>query len=181
MTVLILHGIEGHAGIHWQQWLHAELTQRGYNVLMPHLPNSDHPERQTWLTEVKKAAAEVNPKDLIIVAHSLGVVSALDYLEANQAYVLVSVSGFAADYGAELNSYFLNEKSIDFKKVNSNLRQAFVLYGDDDPYVPQTALKHLADKLGIKNPIIIPKGGHFNTEAGFNKFPQLLKMILSIR
>ena len=150
---------------------------------MPNLPNAIHPDRQSWLNEIKKLTTDIDPAELIIVAHSLGTTSTLDYLEQAPAQIkaLVSVSGLAEDYGSDLNSYFLKEKSIDFDKVNHNLGQAFVLYGDDDPYVPQPILKSLADNLKIKKPIIIPKGGHLNNETGFNQFPQLLKMILSIK
>jgi predicted alpha/beta hydrolase family esterase len=177
-TVLILHGIGGHAGIHWQQWLHDELLKQEYIVLMPDLPEPDHPDRKIWLAEIQKTLDGVNLGQLTIVGHSLGVAAALDFIEqaADQINRLLAVSGFAEDYGAELNSYFLREKSIDFKKVRHNLRWAAVVYGDDDPYVTQAALRYLADSLGVQ-PVIIPKGGHLNTESGFTEFPQLIEML----
>ncbi|HJQ09076.1 MAG TPA: alpha/beta fold hydrolase [Candidatus Saccharimonadales bacterium] len=179
-TVLILHGIGGHAGIHWQQWLHDELQQHGYHVLMPDLSNSDHPDRQQWLTEIKQAVSGVDIADLIMVGHSLGVTSALDYIEQSEEPIkaLVSVSGFAIDYGLELNSYFLKEKDIDLQKVRSMLDDAIVFYGEDDPYVTQEALKQLADGLSVE-PVIIHEGGHLNTERGYTTFPQLLDAVLN--
>jgi predicted alpha/beta hydrolase family esterase len=177
-TVLIIHGISGHAGIHWQQWLHDELEEQGHKVLMPDMPEPDHPDRKTWLEEIKQTLNEVNLGQLSIVGHSLGATTALDFIEQSSSPVnrLLSVAGFAKDYGAELNSYFLNEKSIDFKSVRDKLRWTAVVYGDNDPYVPQTALKYMADSLGVQ-PVIVPNGGHLNSEAGFTKFPQLLEML----
>ncbi|MBL7159496.1 serine hydrolase family protein [Candidatus Microgenomates bacterium] len=177
MTVLILHGIGGHAGIHWQQWLYDELVKAGHTVLMPNLPNPDHPDREEWLKTAQKTISSVDLSKLIIIGHSLGVTTALDLIEKlnTPINILISVSGFSEDYGADLNSYFLKEKSIDFNKVNQNLDQAFVIYGDNDPYVPQETLKSLADQLGVK-PKIFSKGGHLNTETGYTTFPYLLEL-----
>lgn len=177
-TVLILHGIGGHAGIHWQQWLHDELEQREYTVLMPDMPQPDHPDRTTWLDKVKTSLSGVNLGQLTIIGHSLGVATALDFIEQTDGQVnrLLAVAGFAEDYGDTLNSYFLREKTIDFEKVRSKLRWAAVVYGDDDPYVPQRVLRRVADSLGVE-PVILPKGGHLNTEAGFNQLPQLIGML----
>lgn len=164
--------------MHWQSWLGSGLQSLGYKVNMPELPDSDHPDRQGWLSTAKQSVKSVNLQDLIIVGHSLGVTTALDFIEQADQKIngLVSVSGFAEPYGAELNEYFLAEKSIDFSKINSNLVWSKVFYGDDDPYVSQDALKRLADSLDV-SPHIITNGGHLNTEAGFTEFPQLIEAI----
>lgn len=180
-TILILHGIGGHAGIHWEQWLHDELTKRGYRVIMPDLSDSDHPDRSVWFDEVTKAVQGVDVTNLVIVGHSLGATAALDFIEQSKipVYGLVSASGFAVDYGAELNSYFLRGRSVDFEKVHSLLGKAVVFYGDDDPYVTQEALRQLADALDVE-PIVIHSGGHLNTERGYTTFPQLLDAVLNL-
>ena len=53
MNILILHGIGGKAGSHWQQWLHDELVKSNHNVIMPTLSDNDKPDRNTWLLEVQ--------------------------------------------------------------------------------------------------------------------------------
>lgn len=179
MTYLILHGIMGHAGDHWEKWLNSELTKRGNVVLMPQLPDPDHPDRKTWLAKVKEILSGVDLDKLVIVGHSLGVVTALDFIEqANQKVNgLVSVSGFYRDYRLELNSFFMTERKLDMKKVKANLKKAVAFYSDNDPYVPQTELKSLADELDAK-PVIIPNGGHLNAETGYTTFPKLLEIAL---
>lgn len=181
MTVLILHGVDGHAGIHWQEWLHNELIVLGHKVIMPTLPDAHHPSRHTWLSTIQQLVAHVPTSELVLVGHSLGVASALDFIEASATAVkgLVSVSGFANDYGSELNSYFMEERTMDFAKVNEHLENAFVFYGDNDPYVPQTELANLATQLNV-SPTIISNGGHLNTDAGFTTFSELLTTITSI-
>jgi len=146
---------------------------------MLELPNSIHPDRQESLDFIIKLIDTI-PRDeeIIIVGHSLGATMALDYLEnaTRKIKKLISVSGFALDWNSELNSYFMKEKNIDFNKVLNNLESSIVLYGDNDPYVPQNVLMALANELKVI-PQIIPGGGHLNTEFGYTQFPQLLEVL----
>jgi predicted alpha/beta hydrolase family esterase len=181
MNILILHGIGGHAGIHWQGWLGDTLASRGDAVAMPDLPFPNHPDRQQWLRTSLDELSKFEPGQTIIVGHSLGVATALDCIEkAKQPFAgLVSVSGFAYDYGSELNGYFMRARSVDFSRVRQNVKSACVLYGDNDPYVTQAALGRLASDLHVK-PEIIKDGGHLNADAGFSQFPLLLELVLGI-
>lgn len=178
MAVLILHGINGHAGIHWQQWLQKDLAKRGYSVIMPDLPDPDKPDRKKWLKTIRKSVKNIDHKDLVIVGHSLGVVSALDYLEKTKEPIraLLSISGFSQNYGSGLNSSFLKEKDINFKKVKTKVGESFVIYGDNDPFVPQDKLEDLAKNLDVE-PFIIAKAGHLNSDSGYTEFPMLVRII----
>lgn len=181
MHVIILHGIESHAGDHWERWLSHELEERKHTVSMPELPNAIHPDRFEWLRYVKVLLDKVRASDLIMVAHSLGVVTALDYIEQSDKKIhgLISVSGFADDYGAELNGYFMRQKELSIPLVKEHLNKRFVLYGDDDPYVPQETLANLASYLEV-TPTVIAKGGHLNTQAGYTVFPILLDLVKNL-
>lgn len=180
-TVLIIHGIGGHAGIHWQQWLYNELFERGYKVLMPEMPEADHPDRKEWLNTIEELVQDVDLSKLIIVGHSLGVPTALDFIESlnEKIKALISVSGFGDDYGAELNSYFMKIKDIDYERVRENVGKSFVFYGDDDPYVPQENLSKLAKDLDV-DPRVMKNGGHLNTDTGYAQFPLLLEIVFDI-
>lgn len=181
MTVLILHAIGSHAGAHWEQWLHDELTSQGHTVFMPQLPEAEHPNRATWLATVQNLVQDISTNELVLVGHSLGVVTALDFIEHSPTDVraLVSVAGFGVDYGAELNSYFMRERVIDFTKVRQKVGKSFVFYGDNDPYVPQEVLADLAAKLDVA-PTAIHNGRHLNTDAGYTTFPELLATFQAI-
>lgn len=180
-SVLILHGIGGYAGIHWQKWLKEALEKEGMIVVMPNLPKADHPDRKTWETTVSDIISKLEVEHLIIVGHSLGMVTALDAIEKLKQPIkgLCSVAGPCSDYGAELNSYFLKERHINFGKVRQNVKKTVIFFADNDPYVPQEKLHELANNLKAK-PIMVHNGGHLNTEAGFTTFPQLLKEIMKI-
>ena len=178
MHVIILHGIQSHAGDHWERWLAHELEERKHTIYMPELPNAGHPDRFEWLGYVKELLERAPSGNLLMIGHSLGVVTALDFIEQSEKKVhgLISVSGFAEDYGAELNGYFMRQKDLDFNMINDHLGKSFVLYGDDDPYVPQETLGNLASFLDV-TPEIIAKGGHLNTVAGYEVFPLLLDLV----
>lgn len=182
MTFLLLHAIQQKAGGHWQQWLHDELVKKGHQVIMPSLPNSMHPDRTEWLNTVKEQVKNVDLNDLVIIGHSLGATTALDFLENVDGKIntFISVGGFSEDYGAPLNSYFLKEKPINLKKVKKHAKNIVVIFGDNDPHVAGWALQKLAEGLGV-DPIIIKNGGHLNTEAGYTTFPQLLEILSSLR
>lgn len=178
MTILILHGITGNSQENWFPWLKSQLEQQDHQVICPDLPNTDHPDRQQWLATIKDLLKDVNHSDLVIVAHSLGVPAALDYIEQSTqpVHALISVSGFYQDYGAELNSFYMSVKNINIQKVKTNCRYFAVLFGDNDPYVPQETLQALANAIKVK-PVIFSKGGHLNARAGYTQFPELLKIV----
>lgn len=181
MTILILHGIEGHAGNHWQKWLHDKLVKEGHTVVMPELPKSERPDRTEWFQSVRNLIKDIRKDELVIIAHSLGVTTALDVIESLDEPIksLISVSGFHVDTGAELNSYFLREKDIDTETVKKKVDHIFVIHSDNDPYVTQAVLSALAKDLGVEAEII-PAGGHLNTDSGYTTFPRLLEILHSI-
>lgn len=181
MHVLILHGIQSEAGAHWMRWLGHQLEKEGHKVIMPQFPSPDHPERFDWLSFVKERLQGIPLSKLVIIGHSLGVVTALDFIEQSDKKIhgFISVSGFARDYGNELNSYFMKEKDLNLVEVREKIHQLAVFYGSNDPYVSQEALQYLAEELEV-NPIIVDRGGHLNSEAGYTEFPELLAITLEI-
>lgn len=178
MKILILHGIQGHAGKHWMGWLADGLIKIGHEVIMPTLPNADQPDREQWLQSVKELLKEVDPEELVIITHSLGAATAMDYIEVLNKPIraLIAVAGFYYAYGAELNDYFMKVKKLDMHKVKANIQNSYVIYGDNDPYVPQKALLDLALALDADTEVI-ENGGHINTEAGFTKLPLVLDIL----
>lgn len=182
MTFLIVHGINGYAGIDWQKWLHDQLVELGHTVVMPNMPDASHPNRTTWFTILQQKIVPIPKHELSIIGHSLGVASCLDLIErlTQPIKAFVSVSGFYQDYGLENNSYFMKGKNIDFQKVNLNVEQKYVIYGSDDSYAPRSALQAIADQFQV-DPIVIRGGGHLNASSGYTKFPQLLDIVKNIR
>lgn len=176
-TVLVLHGVYGFAG--WQNWLSDQLTKKGYQVIMPNFPNPDHPDRMECLQLVKTLLQNIDPANLTIIGHSLGVATACDFLETISIPIacLISVSGFGKNYGEEINDYFMKEKDLNYNIIIQNTKQRIVMYGDNDPYVPQDTLSEFAHDISADDIYIVENGGHLSTSAGFVEFPLLLDVI----
>jgi len=82
-------------------------------------------------------------------------------------FILKDVPQFDA-----VNKTFYQEH-FDFDSLRKLVKKSYVLYGTEDPYVPEEQPKLFAEKMNSKL-IVIPHGGHLNTEAGFTTFPELL-------
>jgi uncharacterized protein len=179
--IAILHGIQGFPGIHWQGWLGENLAELGHVSYLPDFPCPENPNRHAWLDDFGAKVGSIDPADLVIIGHSLGAVTALDFISRSVAPVktFVAVSGFARDYDSEITRDFMKTESIDFDAVRANVGQSFVFFGDDDPYVPQSELQHLADQLDVV-PTVIKGGGHLNSDSGYSEFPKLLETISSL-
>lgn len=92
------------------------------------------------------------------------------------------VSGFIGNLNIkdldEINSSIAN-KAFDWEKIRNSCRKFILFHSDNDPYVLLKKAEELKQKLDAKL-IIIKSGGHFNEEAGYRKFEELLKKIKTI-
>lgn len=64
---------------------------------------------------------------------------------------------------------------FDFAKIKNQIGQSYVIYGDNDPYVPPTEPPLFAEKLGAELHCI-PNGLHCG--SNFPQFPFLLDLLL---
>ncbi|PXA18216.1 hypothetical protein DD876_12495, partial [Staphylococcus pseudintermedius] len=92
----IVHGYQADASKHWFPWLKQSLEIEGHDVEVLNLPNSHEPHVEEWLTYMRQTIPEVDA-DTIFVAHSLGVITTLKFLndlDVSKVGGLAIVSGF---------------------------------------------------------------------------------------
>lgn len=186
--ILLLHGIAGDSNDNWFSWVKPRLEAKGYEVLIPDLPDSYNPTLSEWISELKKFGITKGDK-LSIIAHSLGAPTAVEFIRQTRLPVekLVLVSPTGKEQG-EKNWSVLREADYDhaekviktYNKVNERLEEIEGLVGktvlylsDNDPYIPLTvekSYKILAPKVEI-----FKKHGHFNAGAGILEFPKILE------
>ena len=58
--VIIVHGWDGHPEDIWFPWLKNILEERGYEVIIPQLPNPEEPRIKPWVSELAEVAGDVN-------------------------------------------------------------------------------------------------------------------------
>ena len=179
MNFFIIHGIYGHPEENWLPWLKKELEKKGYEVIVPKFPTPIGQSLDSWLKVIKKYDDNIN-QDTVLIGHSIGATFILDYLEQAEKEIraAILVAGWhevLENEYSKLNKTFVNKKFA-WMKIAENCKQLIVIGSDNDEYVPEDVTRRLAFNLDAELHII-KNGGHFNSKAGFDKFPQLLEII----
>ena len=174
--IFIIHGAFGHPEENWFPWLKSQSERLGHEVFVPAFPTPKGQTLEDWNSIFSEYETKVD-ENTILVGHSLGPAFLLHVLGRINTTIKASffVSGFISPLGNEtfdpLNKTFL-EKPFDWQKIHQNCNQFFLYHSDDDPYVSMAHANELAKKLGVKTRII-QDAGHFNEDAGYDRFVAL--------
>jgi len=177
---IIIHGTKGSPDGNWFPWLRTILSERGAEVVVPRMPTPEGQTLDVWLSSFAEQVRKVDESSCII-GHSIGAVFLLRYLERSRYPIGASifVAGLISSIGIpeydHLNSTFVAGE-YDWEIIKRNAGRIVCMMGDNDPYVPLSQPKHMAQSLGVE-PLIIVGGGHLNSESGHHEFPELLKML----
>lgn len=181
-NVFIVHGYKAGPMDHWFQWLSQKLADYGCEVKVLALPEPSLPDPIAWQKNIEET---LNPlqEEAIIVAHSLGCVASLNYLNTVLTNRLIEgmvlVSGFVSPLPAlpELDGFV--SPRIDYKRLAKAIPKRVVIGSPQDSIVPFEFTQDLAQKLNAElYPIM--DGGHFLAEEGFESFPALLEILLEM-
>ena len=176
MKVFIIHGYQSSPEQHWFPWLATKIEQMGSQCEIVHLQGSDQPDFATWRQNLE---AQVHPlnEQTIIVAHSLGCISVLDYLsEALNGRLIKAifmVAGFNENLTAlpELNQ-FVQQAKLNDALLRFRIQQRYSLFSCNDPFVPAPLSIRFGQLLNAQM-IEVKKAGHFIQSDGLSEFPQL--------
>ena len=189
MDIVIMHGTEGSPEGNWFPWLKKEMEAAGHDVYVPRFPTPENQNMQSWC-KVLREETPIYGENTILIGHSAGAAYMLRLLEVlgissdgeldQKVAKSIFVSGFFEKLGNEyydnLNSDFI-EHEFNWDRIKMNMGIASVFHGDNDLYVPLSAAENLGENLGV--PVtVIPNGGHLNTESGYTKFPEILKVLI---
>ena len=156
----------------WSPWLKAELEELGFETFFETMPDSVIARAQYWLPFLKDYAT-VGEQD-VIIGWSSGAVAAMRYAESNKIRGSILVSPCYTDLGDDLekqSGYY--DKPWQWEKIKKNQEKIALIYGDDDPFIPQEEFEFIAKRLG-PTIIKIHDGKHFIERQ---KLPELLDHI----
>ena len=183
--VFIVHGWEGTPEKDWMPYLKHELVKRGFDAIVPRMPNTENPKMDEWVPYLNSQIT--NPdENTFIVAHSLGCITTLrvleDFDDKQKIGGAIFVGGFGhdlnyKDYNGELASFF--EKPIDWEKIKTRANKFVVIHSEDDEWVPVLHNKIYKDKLAAES-IVLNGFGHFTAEEGSTEVPIVLQKLLEI-
>ena len=176
----LLHGSFGSPFANWIPWLHQELRKRSNEVYTPDFPTGvGFQNYDNWanLLQVYVNAGLIT-ENTTFFAHSIAPVFICKFLIEHHINVkkCIFVCGFNdyfgidGEYDAVNRSMFTNQ----LPEVKNFCPNIVCYFSDNDPYVSQVAEQTFADAIATKQ-IIIPGGGHLNSESGYREFPQLLE------
>ncbi|ADX72885.1 serine hydrolase family protein [Pseudarthrobacter phenanthrenivorans] len=179
--VIIVHGYEAAPDAHWFPWLQNTLEAEGVRVTAVPLPDPDAPEVTGWENAVG-AALGVPDAGTVIVAHSLGAITALRVLaglsEVWELGGIVLVAGFVEPLESlpELDRYL--SMGVDVERLAQSIRSRTVIRSETDPFVPPAASDELAKRLDAQVQVH-PEAGHFMAKDGVTRFPAVLDLLRS--
>lgn len=175
----IIHGYSATPADHWFRWLAEELETAGSPTVVPALPNPENPDPQQWL-DVLASEIGIPDHNTILIAHSLGCLTALRYLsslsEPWNLHSLVLVAGFLEPLPAlpDLDEYIAG--GCDVSTTSGHVERITVIRSDQDPYVPTAHTDRLAQQLGV-TAHVIDGAGHFLASDGVDILPKILPFI----
>ena len=176
----IFHGTGASRDDHWFPWLEEKLEDEGVEVCRPDFPTPEGQELDNWLEVLDGQEMEID-ENTVLIGHSLGAVFILNILnrrdlDIEAAYLVSAWTGLLPDEQFnEWNSTF-QDQEFDFEKIKDSVEEIHQFHSEDDPFVPLEKAEELAENL-ISSFHLKSDAGHFNTDSGYDGFPELWKLI----
>ena len=158
----------------WYPWLTNQLEILGVDVIAKNMPDPNRARKEFWLPFIEKQL-NGNEKS-ILIGHSSGAVAALNYAETHRLQGIVLVGASYTDLGDErekASGYFDNPWQWD--KIKQNVDWIIQFHSLNDPYIPITQARHIAQCLNTEYREFKDRG-HFNSDAD-KKFPELIEAL----
>ncbi len=182
--IFIVHGYMASVDSHWFPWLQEKLSALGASAKIVQLPQPNHPDAEEWAAALREQIGRVDA-NTYIVAHSLGCISSLLYLQQHPDRVqsqlggAILVSGFAESLAAlpELNPFM--HAPLNDERLVSAIRERAVIAARNDEIVPVEASRQLAQRLDAELHEL-ERGGHFLDSDGFTEFPLALELVIKM-
>ena len=109
--------------------------KRGYDVWVPQLPDTDHPDLKNWLPYMLEHG--MFTAQTVLIGHSLGSALALSVLERLESPIrqAVFVAGFARPRWTKKESTEpMLQKRYDWKKIKQNVVDIICINSSHDPW-----------------------------------------------
>ena len=178
--VFLIHGWGGSPQNDWMPWAKKALTEKGFEVFVPEMPDTENPKIGPWVSKLAETVGKIRPDD-ILIGHSIGCLTVLRFLETlkdgekvAKVILIAPWHYLTLDENENLAIAELWIKTpIDYEKIKSKAYKIITVFSEDDPWVPyQKNLEFFKEKL---DPEVVTKNGmgHFN----MSEIPFLLELI----
>lgn len=165
-THLIVPGLGGSGAAHWQTWLEGELPES----VRATQDDWSTPDLAKWSARLRNILAR-NPDQHIIVAHSFGVLAAVQAAADRPEQIV----GMLLVAPAEPEHFGLDAAPLRLSIPGP----AFVVSSTSDRWMSDKSARQWADIWGARH-ISLGAAGHINTESGFGPWPLAQRLIRQI-
>ncbi len=161
-------------------WLRTEGEKKGYDIIIPTMPDTNHPRVGPWVKMIQDTVGEPRPDD-IFIGHSLGCIAIIRYLETLQVGESVGQCIFVASFFEDLGDQFAELRSflkepINWENVRARCARFDVIHSTDDAYVPVERAQNVAEKLGVE--LDLREGfGRFSSDRNTTELPLIFEKI----
>jgi uncharacterized protein len=173
LRFVFIHGNDTtHWSLAWPAWLKTELEKLGLETFFETMPDSILARSKYWLPFLKEHV-KAGEHD-VLVGWSSGATAAMRYAEDNKIKGSILVSPSYTDLDDEMerqSGYF--DKPWQWDKIRANQEKMALIWGDDDPYIPQNEFEFIAKQL-TPTEIKVRGGKHFIERT---EFPELIDYI----
>lgn len=200
MKYLIMHGSYGSPDENWFRWLEKELIALDLQVILEQFPVDDWNEIEKigvnnigTYTPVESLDSwdkyffdhilpQIKDQEIGFVGHSIAPIFMLHMLAKYDIKIktAIFVSPFfnIPDAPKVWQFYPVNKTfysyDFDFEAIKKKIGKSYVVYGDNDPYVPASEPPLFAEKLGSEIHVV-PGGRHCG--SNFKEFPLLIELV----
>lgn len=175
----LFHGTGCTPDSYWFPYLKRELTNRGFDVKVPQLPEKDTPVLEKWLPVALDQG--VYDQDTVIVGHSAGsplLVSILEHVDVQIAKAIL-VAGYARQRPGKKEKDMMIQNRYDWEKIKRNVRELYFINSVNDPWgCNDVEGRWMFDRLG--GTLIINHEGHMGSDTfkqPYKEFPLLVKLL----
>lgn len=176
-NAILLHGTGGTPENFWFPWLKKHLEEKGYEVWVPQLPETDTPKLDVWVPYVLEHGKF--SEETIIIGHSAGTPTILAVLEKLDIKIKQAI--LVAAYFEPVNAITqILQENYDWESIRAHAENTVIINSDNDPW-------KCDDKEGIRlfekvgGTLILRHGeGHMGSDyfkQPYKEFPLLLKLI----
>lgn len=180
--IYIIHRWDGAPNKDWLPWAKTELEKKGFEVIMPEMPNSQKPKIEEWVPFLAEIVGEVG-ENTFFIGHSIGCQTIMRYLEIVYPKKIGGIIFVASwfnlinleDEESENIARPWLQTPIDLEKVKNATDNITVFMSDNDPFVPLSDKEIFQEKLGAKV-IVENNKGHYTEDDNIIKMPNLAEM-----
>ncbi len=151
----------------WYPWLKYKLEERGLDVLVFNMPNTENPKIEEWVKYLETKIKDID-ENTYFIGHSIGCQTIMRFLEKLHKDKKIGGCIFVAPWfnlvnlepnEMEIAHPWLNTQ-IHFDRITEHCNKFLAIFSDNDSVVPISDKEIFKEKLNAK--IIIEKNlGHF--------------------